>query len=456
MRSSFERLQDPREAAALAARTFAAMTEIYPLRRSITGDGVRQTFDALAQYLPLERVEVPSGTAAYDWEVPREWNVRSAYIADPDGRRIVDVQSHPLHLVGYSVPVRQTMTLDELQPHLHSIPERPDWIPYRTSYWREAWGFCLTHRQREAMKPGAYEVVIDSDLSPGSLTYAECRIPGELDDEFLLFTHSCHPALANDNASGLALTALLGGRLLEGPRPRLTYRIVFAPATIGSIVWLARNADAARRLRAGLVLGLLGDPGPLTYKRSRRGNAEIDYVAARAVRAIDAQARVHDFSPYGYDERQFCSPGFDLPIGRLTRSPNGEYPEYHTSADNLALMRPQALAESIQAICRILARIDSNRRLVRHDAHCEPRLGRHGLFRSTGGKAPAEFEYALLWLLNQADGSHGAFDVADASGLPDEVVSAASDALLAAGLLVDFDAARTNPAPASPMGRITP
>ena len=427
-------LQQASGAAALATRALAFMQEIYPLCRSITGDGVRTTLDLIERHVPLERTEVPTGTAVFDWEVPNEWNIRDAYVADASGHRVIDFQRHSLHVLNYSTPVRARMSLAELRPHLYTIPEHPDWIPYRTSYWREHWGFCLTQRQYDALADGDYDVVIDADLKPGALTYAECRVRGESEEEFLLFTHICHPSLANDNASGIAVATLLASELLRA-RPRLSYRIVFAPATIGSITWLARNTEQARRLRGGLVIGLLGDAGPLTYKRSRRGNTEIDLIAGGVVRALGAEHRTVDYSPYGYDERQFCSPGFDLGVGRLTRTPNGEFPEYHTSADNLDFMHVQSLAQSVQAIARILAQVDSNRRFVNRAPFCEPRLGKRGLFRSTGGSSPREFEFAILWLLNQADGTHGLNDVAAASGIAAATLLAAADALLQTGLI---------------------
>jgi len=433
-------LQHDAGARPVAARALELVREILPICRSITGNGVRQTLDILSREVPLQRFEIASGTQVFDWEVPPEWNVREAYLIGPDGKRVIDFRRHNLHLLNYSVPVRARMPLAQLRPHLYSLPEHPDWIPYRTSYWREQWGFCLTHRQLEALPEGEYEVVIDSTLAPGSLTYAECRIRGELDDEFLIFTHICHPSLANDNASGMAVAALLAAAM-TGCRPRLSYRFVFAPATIGSITWLARNEAAARALRGGLSVGLLGDSAPLTYKRSRRANTEIDNLACAAVREIDAAARVVDFSPYGYDERQFCSPGFDLPFGRLTRSSNGEYAEYHSSADDLELLDLDALVQSIRALARILGRVDLNHRLRNRYPCGEPRLGKRGLFRSTGGKNPLDFEYALLWLLNQADGTHGALDIAAASGLPEALVRQAADTLLQAEMLEYVDGA---------------
>ena len=433
------RLQHPAEARSLALDAIELMRKVLPICRSITGDGVRTTLDILAAVTPLQRFEVSSGTAAFDWEVPLEWNIREAYVIAPSGERVIDFRLNNLHVLGYSAPIHARMPLAELRRHLFSLPEHPDWIPYRTSYWKEQWGFCLAHRQLEALQDGTYEVVIDSSLAPGHLTYAECRIPGESRDEFLVFTHICHPALANDNASGMAVAALIA-RSLARSCPQLSYRFVFAPATIGSITWLSQNEEAARALRGGIVIGLLGDRGQLTYKRSRRGDTEVDRIAASTVRSLDSAARVLDFSPYGYDERQFCSPGFDLPVGRLTRSPNSEYPEYHTSADNLDLVDVDSLAQSIMAIAQIINRVDMNRRLRSRQQNCEPRLGKRGLFRSTGGQNPADLEYALLWLLNQADGTHGLVDIGAASGLPDSLLRSAADALLDAGLLEYADA----------------
>jgi len=426
------------ESAALRDAQVAAALEmvraILPICRSITGDGVRQTLRHVAAQIPLEVHEVPSGTAVFDWEVPREWNVRDAYIADASGTRVVDFRANNLHLMSYSVPVDARMTLDELQPHLFSIPAQPDWIPYRTSYYRDAWGFCLSQRRRDALAPGEYRVVVDTTLAPGSLTYAECFIPGQSREEFLVSTHVCHPGLANDNCAGIALATRLAAAL-RARRPRLSYRFVFAPGTIGAITWLARHRDAAARIRAGLVIGLLGDPGPLTYKRSRRGHAEVDLIAARALQCLDPAARVIDFSPYGYDERQYGSPGFNLPVGRLTRSTDNGYPQYHTSADDLALLRPASLSQSLLALARIVSRVDRNRRFRNTSPFGEPRLGKRGLFRSTGGKAPADFEQALLWLLNCADGEHGLLDTVDLSGLPAATMAEAAEALIAAGLL---------------------
>lgn len=436
--ATFDSIAGGEAASTLAERAFDLARDIFPLCRSITGDGVRETLRRLARHAPLEIFEVPSGTPAYDWEIPLEWNLRDAWIATADGHRVVDVKRHALHVMGYSVPVRACMSLSELRPHLHTLPEYPDRIPYRTSYYREAWGFCVAQRELDTWPEGEYEVVIDSTLKPGSLTYAECHVPGASGQEVLVYTHTCHPALANDNAIGMAVAAVLAGEIMKS-RPNLSYRFVFGPGTIGSIAWLARNEAQLGRVRAGLVIGLLGDAGPLTYKRSRRGRAEIDFIAADAVRRLDPQARLQDFTPYGYDERQFCSPGIDLPMGRLTRSPNDAYPEYHSSADNLELLRADAIAQSIQAIAAIFGRIDVNRRFRSTSPKGEPRLGKRGLFRATGGANPGEFEHAMLWLLNLADGAHGLQDAHAASGLPLASLEGAAAALVEAGLLEEVE-----------------
>lgn len=427
-----QRVQGSREAAAAA---LGLMAEMYPICRSITGDGVRRTLDLVERVVPLERTEVPSGTPAFDWEIPREWNIRDAYVADATGRRVVDFRAHNLHVVNYSVPVDRTMTLEALQPHLHSLPEQPDWIPYRTSYYRENWGFCLRHRDRLALGPGPYRVVVDSDLSPGHLTYAESVAAGSGGEgEAIVYTHTCHPSLANDNLTGVAVAAVLA-RALRAAAPRLDWRFVFGPGTIGSLAWLSRNEHRVPRLRTGLVIGLLGDPAPLRYKRSRRGASVTDRAAAYVFSEAAHPGVVTDFEPYGYDERQFCSPGFDLPVGRITRSSNGEYPEYHSSADDLSLIDPDKLAESIRAVARVIAVLDANRRVLNLSPKGEPRLGKRGLYGSVGGAGPGEFEHALLWVLSLADGTNDLLAMAGRSRQPFDLLERAAAALEDAGLV---------------------
>ncbi|MFZ1415186.1 MAG: DUF4910 domain-containing protein [Defluviicoccus sp.] len=424
-------------AEAVGDALMALIARLYPLPRSLTGPGVRATLAILGETIPLALSEVPSGTPVFDWEVPKEWTIRDAYIKDASGRRIVDYREHNLHVVGYSVPVRANLDLEELRPHLHTLPDRPDWIPYRTTYWKETWGFCLSHRTLESLKPGRYEVVIDSSLTDGALTYAECVLPGATTDEVLLFTHTCHPSLCNDNCSGMALATFVAQTLAQRPR-RYTYRFVFAPGTIGSLTWLSRNEDTVARVRYGLVLTGFGDPGPFTYKRSRRGDAPIDRIVEYLLeRTAEPKATIVDFSPYGYDERQFCSPGFDLPMGRLSRTPYGCYPQYHTSADNLAFVSKDQLADAWALLLRILDVVEADRKLVNTCPKGEPRLGKRGLFRSTGGTGVSNREEAMLWLLNQSDGEHSLLDIATRSGLDFTLIRSSADDLIECGLLVD-------------------
>jgi len=409
------------------------VAELYPICRSITGDGLRATLRRIAELVPLELHEVPSGTSVFDWTVPPEWNIRDAWIADPKGRRVVDFQESSLHVVNYSTPVRARMSLAELRPHLHALPEQPDLIPYRTSYYRESWGFCLTQRVLDSLPEGQYDVCIDSTLAAGALTYGECVLPGETEEEVLFSCHSCHPSLANDNLAGMAVATFLARWLADQPR-RYTYRFVFIPGTIGSIAWLAKNEARTVRVRHGLVLSCLGDAGMPHYKRSQRGNADVDRAVAHVL-AHGGPHEVRDFVPYGYDERQYCSPGFDLPVGCLTRTPNGEYPEYHTSADNPAFVRPESLAHSLGLLQQVVEVLEGNRCYRNLAPRGEPQLGRRGLYRPTGGAALAGFEFALLWVLNQSDGHRSLLDIAERSGQPFPLLAAAAGALRESGLL---------------------
>jgi aminopeptidase-like protein len=416
----------------------ALVAELYPICRSITGEGVRRTLEIVQRYVPIEVKEVPSGTKVLDWEIPPEWNIREAYVRDPSGRRVIDLADHNLHLVGYSEPVRRTMPLSSLRPHLHSLPERPDWIPYRTSYYRRDWGFCLAHRALEALADGEYEVVIDSSLEPGRFCWGELLIPGDSPEEVLLSAHICHPSLANDNLSGIAVLAFLARDLLARSRRWLSVRVLMAPATIGAIAWLALNEQATRRIRHGMVLSCLGDGAPLHWKRTRRGDAVIDRAVVHILAAGDEQ--IAAFSPYGYDERQYNSPGFDLPVGLLTRGVYGKFPEYHTSGDDLELVRPSFLADSLQAVLRVMAVLEGNKRYLNMSPKGEPQLGRRGLFSSVGGRtSPRELELAMLWVLNLSDGHHDLLAVAERSGLDFSAVRDAADRLLTVGLLRDLE-----------------
>jgi aminopeptidase-like protein len=414
---------------------YRLIKELMPYPRSLTGHGVRQTLATVRDRVPLELVEIPSGTPVFDWTVPREWNVREAWIAGPDGRRIVDFNSSHLHLVGYSIPIRARISLTELRPHLHSLPDRPDLVPYRTSYYAEAWGFCITDRELQQLPDGEYEVCIDSSLVAGALTYGELLVPGATEEEVLVSTHVCHPAMVNDNLSGIALATLLAEHTLSR-KLRYSYRFLFVPGTIGSITWLALNQARTNRIVHGLVLTGLGDNGAPTYKRSRRGNALIDRAAEHVLRASGRPVNVFDFYPYGYDERQYCSPGFNLPVGRLGRSPHGEYPEYHTSGDDLSFVHPEALEDSWCLLLGIIDVLERDAVYRSRNPFCEPQLGRRGLYRSAGAATDrAAAEMALLWVLNLADGQHSLLDIAERSALGFPAVADAADSLMAAELL---------------------
>ena len=409
----------------IGEKLHAHVAALYPLCRSITGAGLRATLHEIGTRIPLVLAEVPSGTRVLDWEVPPEWTVRAAWVEAPGGQRVIDFACHNLHLVQYSTPVDRMVPRAELAAHLHSLPEQPTLIPYRTSYYVRDWGFCLAHRERLALTEAAYRVRIDSTLAPGSLSYGECVLPGDQPEEVLFSAHCCHPSLANDNLAAIAVAVELARRLAARPRRRFTYRFLFAPGTIGAICWLAANSDAVRRIRYGLVLTCLGDSAAPSYKQSRRGDAPIDRYAAYVLGGI----RIQPFSPTGYDERQFGSPGFDLPIGCLMRSPGGTFAEYHTSADNPDFVQPDALADSLALLENIVDLIEHDRCWINTAPLGEPQLGRRGLYDTAADRL------ALLWVLNLSDGRHSLFDIAERSGRPFTAVVAAAAALRAAGLL---------------------
>jgi len=409
-------------------------SELFPICRSITGDGIRQTLAMIGDRIPLEISSVPSGTEVFDWTVPKEWNIRDAFIQDARGQRVVDFRNCNLHVLNYSVPVHSTMPLEELRKHLFTIPEHHDWIPYRTSYYKPEWGFCLSHRQLESLRDGDYSVRIDSSLEDGRLNYGECYLRGRSSDEVLISVHACHPSLANDNLSGVVVSAFLA-KALSGQELHYSYRFLFIPGTIGAITWLARNQERVQRIRHGLVLTCVGDSGGFHYKRSRRGDAEIDRAVAHVLRHCGESSEMLEFSPYGYDERQYCSPGFNLPVGCLMRSVWGSFPEYHTSADNLDFIKPQQLARTLRVCADTIDVLENNRRYVNQSPFCEPQLGKRGLYPSTGGAGLADALSARLWVLNLSDGQHSLLDIGERSGLPFSSIKEAADTLLAGGLL---------------------
>jgi aminopeptidase-like protein len=418
----------------------ALVAELYPICRSITGEGLRETLRRLQRHVPVSLVEVPTGTEVFDWTIPREWNIRAAFVKNADGERVIDFENSNLHILNYSVPVHKRMSLSELKEHLYSLPEHPDWVPYRTSYYAERWGFCVSHRQLLALSEGEYEVCIDTTLEPGHLTYGELLLPGATDQEVLFSCHVCHPSLANDNLAAIAVAIFLAKHLARAPR-RYSYRFLFLPGTVGAITWLKQNEERVDRIKHGLVLACLGDGGAPTYKKSRLGNAEIDRAVIQILRECSTDPRVVDFSPYGYAERQFCSPGFNLPVGCLMRTPHGEYAEYHTSADDLSLVRPASLAHSLEICSRVVDLLEANRRYLSRNPKCEPQLGKRGLYGALGGLTDAGVdEMALLWVLNLADGQHRLLDMAERSGYSVAALQRAARLLQEHGLLTELNA----------------
>ncbi len=413
------------------------MAELYPICRSITGDGVRESLRRLQKQIPLTIHEVPTGTQVFDWTVPREWNVRDAYVKNANGDKVIDFQQSNLHLLNYSMPVQQKMTLAALKPHLFSLPEQPTLVPYRTSYYQENWGFCVSDDLLQSLAEGEYEVYIDTSLADGHLSYGEYYLPGESAEEVLISCHSCHPALCNDNLSGLALSTFLARHLQTQPR-RYSYRFLFIPGTIGSITWLSLHEAQTAKIKHGLVVACVGDPGHAHYKRSRQGNAEIDRAVVHVLQQAGQPYEILDFSPYGYDERQYCSPGFNLPVGSLTRTPHGRFPQYHTSADNLDFVQPEYLADSLALYSAVCDLLENNRRYLNTNPKCEPQLGRRGLYSLFGGKKATKLdELAMLWVLNLSDGHHSLLDIAEKSGLPFTQINKVAVILRQHGLLAE-------------------
>jgi aminopeptidase-like protein len=404
--------------------------ELYPICRSITGNGLRQSLSLLQQHIPLELSEVPSGTKVFDWTIPKEWNIRDAYVKNANGEKVIDFNNSNLHVLNYSIPIQRTMPLAELKEHIYTLPDKPDWIPYRTSYYKENWGFCASYRTLEKLEEGEYEAIIDTSLEPGSLTYGEYLLAGESKAEVLISTHCCHPSLCNDNLSGMALSTFLA-KILSSRKLRYSYRFLFIPGTIGSIAWLSLNESRVSMIQHGLVVACVGDPGKSTYKKSRRGNAEIDRAVIHVLKYSAQEFEVVDFYPYGYDERQYCSPGFNLAVGSLTRTPHGRYPEYHTSED---------LEDSLKKYLDVIEILENNKKYLNTNPKCEPQLGKRGLYSVFGGrKDDSQFELAMLWVLNMSDGLHSLLDIAERSNLAFPAIKEAAEVLLEHDLLVEAD-----------------
>lgn len=412
-------------------RMMGLLEDLFPELRSITGPGLRATLHRIQEELPgLSIRSVPSGTPVFDWVIPPEWHLRGAFVDGPHGERVIDVRWNNLHVVNYSAPVRARMSLDELRPHLHSLPDRPAWIPYRTSYYERNWGFCLPHEWLERLEDGLYTVVIDSSFVDGYLDYGELVLPGEGDEEMLFSAHVCHPSLANDNLSGVVVLVELARMLAERPRRRLGYRFVFAPASIGAVAYLATHPELRGRVRHGVVVTGVGGPGVLHYKRTRDGAMVDDAMAL--VLGEHGDHRILPFSPDGYDERQYNSPGFRMPVGRLSRLPHEQYPEYHTSADVPSLLSGDALEGALAVLSALADTLERNGKLASAVPFGEPHLTRRRLTgRNLGGVSMG----ALLWVLNLSDGEHGLVEIARRSGHSLDELTSAMDLLFERGVL---------------------
>jgi aminopeptidase-like protein len=413
-------------------------TDLYPVCRSITGPGVRDTLAYLRRLLPTMQVhEVPSGTQAFDWTVPDEWTIRDAYVADEDGTRIIDFSRHNLHVLGYSEPVDVWLDREELDEHLYSLPDQPDAIPYVTSYYERRWGFCLTHRQRKALRPGRYRAVVDSDLKAGVLNYGEVILPGREAREILLSTYTCHPSMANNELSGPVVTTALARWLTGLEHRRYTYRIVFAPETIGAVVYLSRNAgDMRSKTDAGFVVTCVGDDRAYSFVPSRRGGTLADRVSRHVLRRMVGDYVEYSFLDRGSDERQYCSPLIDLPVVSIMRTKYDEFPEYHTSLDDLSVISPAGLEGAFKVLKSCVQALEKNRR-YRAAVPCEPQLGKRGLYPSVSIRGSDGGVRRMMNVLAYADGERDLIDIADAIGADVVDCAEVAERLEREGLLLE-------------------
>lgn len=417
---------------------YQMMDDLYPICRSITGDGVRKTHEIIRKQIQLKTHEVPTGTQVFDWVIPKEWNIRDAYVINPKGEKIIDFKKSNIHVLNYSIPIRAKMSLEEIKPHLFTLPEQPDTIPYLTSYYKENWGFCMSHNQFLKLQEGEYEVVIDSTLKDGHLTYGEYYLKGKQDDEILISCYTCHPSLCNDNLSGVVLTAFLA-KILSAVSLKYSYRFLFIPETIGAITWLSINEKKVQKIKSGLVVTCVGDPGDSTYKKSIHGDAEIDRVAINVLKNSGQNYKIIDFFPPGSDERQFSSPAFDLPVGLLMRTSFPNFPEYHTAADNMEFVQSQYLADTFSKYIRMIYILENNRRYLNLNPKCEPQLGKRGLYTQIGSQKDGYVdEFAILAVLNLSDGRHSLLDISERANIEFNLIKKAADLLLTYNLLKEI------------------
>ena len=414
---------------------YELICKLFPIFRSITGDGVRDTLKIIKEIIPIEIFEIESKTKVFDWEIPKEWNIKDAWIKDASGKKIIDIQKSNLHIVSYSIPIHKKIKFDELRKHLHYLKEQPNMIPYKTSYYKETWGFCLTYNQYKTLKNEEYEIFINSKLDHGSLTYGEFFIKGKKDDEVLITCYVCHPSMCNDNLSGISLVTYLAKKI-SSLETRYSYRFLFIPETIGAITWLSLNENKTSQIKQGLVATCLGDGGISTYKKTKSGDSLIDKIVIKVLKESNSPFNVLDFFPSGSDERQFSSPGFDLSVGSLMRTPYGHFEEYHTSGDDLNFVKPEFLQDTFEKYYKIIELLEnensiSNEKILPLEKNenlsekyislnpkCEPQLGKRGLYRTIGGQNVSNIdEMSIFWLMCFSDGNHSLKNISNISGI---------------------------------------
>lgn len=419
---------------------YELIKKLFPICRCITGNGVRESLKIIKEVISeLEIHEVPSGTQVFDWTVPKEWNIRDAFIKNSKGEKIVDFKKSNLNVVHYSVPIHKNISLKELKDHLYTLPDQPDLVPYKTSFYNEAWGFCMPHNKYLKLEEDEYEVYIDSTLEEGSLTYGELFLKGNSEKEILFSSYICHPSMCNDNLSGMCLLAFVAKSLLN-LKTKYSYRFLFIPETIGAITWLSLNENKLSNIQCGLIATCLGDSGPSTYKKTKAGNALMDKAVEKVLVDCGESFEVVDFSPIGSDERQFSSPGFNIPVGNLTRTPYCEFPEYHTSADNLDFVDPDSLQNTYEKYMKTIFVCEKNDTYLNLYPKGEPQLGRRGLCRTIGGLPRNDStQSAIVWVLNLSDGTHSLLDIAIRAKLRFEDVLQAASSLMNANLIKKLD-----------------
>ncbi|MCF7800163.1 DUF4910 domain-containing protein [Candidatus Babeliales bacterium] len=416
--------------------------KLYPICRSITGNGVRETLKNIQEHIPVKISEIPSGTQAFDWVVPKEWNIKDAWIKNSKGEKIIDFEKSNLHVLNYSIPVHKTLSLQELNKNLYTLPEYPDWIPYLTSYYKENWGFCLSNNQYKNLPEDTYEVFIDSSLENGNLTYGELFLKGQSEEEILFSCYLCHPSMCNDSLSGVSLLTFLAKELLN-KNLKYSYRFLFIPETIGAITWLALNEEKVKNIKYGLVATCLGDKGDFTYKKSRSSDALINKIVEKVLQDSKSKFKIINFDPCGSDERQFSSPGFNLQIGSLMKTMYGKFDEYHTSADSLNFVQSEYLQDSFDKYLKIIYVIENNKFYLNLNPKCEPQLGKRGLYSMLGSQKYSNLNIeAILWVLNFSDGKNSLLDISFLSGFDFDLIKNAADILIASNLLGEVESGK--------------